>query len=222
MSKLNGYRASHRNKWLFVQSGILTIQELSLLEFYADIVDFDKTHQKFGLFEVNFEELRKVFNCKSQTTIRNWHNKLLITGFIKKTNKRNLYALVIPERYINPSVKWQGKADYYAKIEKDQPIEIILQNFGINLHPIGEKLQQIVEETEDLATKNTSIAISSSKDDYSLSIPTMKRVIIKQESRSEEEYRRIYREGNYQYLTPEDMKWVDENISEDQLLESNY
>ncbi|KKP86218.1 MAG: hypothetical protein UR89_C0029G0003 [Candidatus Roizmanbacteria bacterium GW2011_GWA2_35_8] len=102
MKKFNGYRPTHRNKWKFIQEGILSVQELSLLEFYADIVDFDRKHPNFGLFEVNFEEISQVFEC-STGTVRGWNNKLILIGFIEKTSKRDWYKLICYERYIDPS-----------------------------------------------------------------------------------------------------------------------
>lgn len=137
MKKLNGYRASHRNKWLLIKHKILTLQELSLLEFYVDIMDFDCRHEKFSEFEVDFKEIKEIFNCKSPTTIRNWHSKLLLLGFISKTEKRGFYKISCPKRYISPG-KWQGEASFYSRAEKGLAIENILSNFGINLQPNEE------------------------------------------------------------------------------------
>lgn len=220
MKNLNGYRASHRNKWVFVQNNILTIQELSLLEFYADIFCFDRNKQDFGLFEVNFDELKSIFHCKSENTVRNWHKKLLTTGFIKKTNKRTIYQLTCWERYIVPSAIWKGKASYYTELEKNQPIEKILQNFGITSHSIGENSQPVANNISDLATNHTAIAISSSKDEVSM-VGLNKKVVIKQEPRSESEYQKIQQEGNFPTMTIEDMRWIDENAKEEITIEND-
>src|SRR3989344_7385477 len=104
--KLNGYRASHRNKWLLIEYDILSIQELALQEFYADIFDFDPQHRTVGLFPVNFDEIAQVFNCSSNT-VRNWHSKLLQLGLIKKTGGKNLYQLSCYSRYVTPSVRFK-------------------------------------------------------------------------------------------------------------------
>jgi len=131
MKKLNGYRLTHRNKWRLIENKILILQELALLEYYADIFDFDKNHSNFGLFMVNFGNFSEIFNTSSDNTIRNWHNRLLELGFIKPTGNKNVYRLTIHDRYLTPG-KWEGKASDYARQEKDQSIEVILQNFGIN------------------------------------------------------------------------------------------
>jgi hypothetical protein len=213
--KLNGYRCSHRNKWLLISCGVLTMQELSLLEFYADIFDFDKNHPNCGLFEVDFHAIAQIFN-KSNNTIRNWHNRLLNLGFIKSTNKRKAYRLVIHERYTSPGF-WEGKAAKYAKQEKDQPIEIILQNFGINLQKIGGEDQPVVKNNSKTARKIKSIAIVSSKDE-SRFYP--KRIVIEQKARSEKEYQKIWKENDWKHTTPEDMRWIDENVKETKTVEN--
>lgn len=210
MKKLNGYRPSHRNRWMLVENKILSLQELSLLEFYIDLMDFDKKHDGYGKFEVDFKEMMLVFNCKSSNTIRNWHNTLLKLGFIKKTQKHNIYALSTPERNINPGA-WGGKASEFAQREKDQPIAVILQNIGIELQAIEEKVQPVVKKGDDLALKGEVKALGSSKDESKDN--QVKQVLIKQEARTEEEYQKMYQE-NPDGLIPEDMRWVDENVTE--------
>jgi len=205
--KLNGFRPSHRNKWRFIQYGILTLQQLCLLEFYADIFDFDKNHPGFGLFVVNFGNFSEIFNTSSDNTIRNWHNKLLELGFIKPTGIKNVYRLAIHDRYINPG-KWEGKASDYARQEKDQRIEVILQNFGIDTQLFEKSIQSFVHNHRENEANGTSIAIASSKDEYKdnpVIIPSI---------RSEAEYQRMYLENGCTGLTPEEMRWIDENVSE--------
>lgn len=211
MRKLNGYRSSHRNRWLFLKHGILSLQELSLLDFYADILDFDRNKQSFGLFEVQFEELAKVFNCKSDSTVRNWHVKLLDLGFIIPTNKPRVFKLACFERYITPGF-WGGKSAEYAKLEKDQPIGIILQSFGIDLQNTGKKIQESGILGADLATKDGSIALGSSKDEYKDS--QRKTVIIKQALRKNIEYEKIIEEGKAGGLTIDELKDIDQEVTE--------
>ncbi|KKQ73703.1 MAG: hypothetical protein US96_C0055G0002 [Candidatus Woesebacteria bacterium GW2011_GWB1_38_5b] len=207
--KLNGYRPTHKNKWFFIKYGILNIQELALLEYYADIFDFDKNHRTFGLFEINFEEIASIFSCKSANTVRNWHNKLLKLGFIRKTELKYVYELSCHLRYINPG-KWGGQAVHFQEIEKDQPIEVILQSFGINLQSIGKKIQPVGKNSQNLGSKPTPIALGSSKDGIYSS--DKKYVLVKQGLRSNEEYVRLKEEMGLNSLEIDDMKWIDENL----------
>ena len=208
LKKLNGYRPTHRNKWLFIQNGILSLQELGLLEFYADNVDFDWNRpSSLGLFEIDFEEIAKIFNRSSDSTIRIWHDKLLKLGFIEETEHKRIFKLACFKRYITPGF-WRGEAGKYAESEKDQPFEIITQNFGLNLQTIGEKLQKVGKKNTKTASISPPKALGSYKD---------KSVV-----KTEEEYQRIWKE-DYDCspdFTPDDMKWIDQNIYEDPLVPS--
>ncbi len=212
--KLNGYRATHKNKWLFIKNKVLSLQEVAYLEFCADIMCFDWEKQEYGTFKTNFKEIATLFDCKSETTIRNWHAKLLKKGFIQSLNQRNVFRLTCHTRYITPGF-WKGEASRYAESEKDQSIEYILQNFGLNLQNIGKTDQLIEKNNQNLASNTTPRAIGSSKD-YSLvpsSISSKKVVVIKQEVRSDAEYQKMY-EASDLSLSVDDMKWIDQNITE--------
>jgi len=173
MKKLNGYRPSHRNKWKFIEHGVLKVQELALLEYYADIMDFDKHHDKFGHFEVDYKEISIHFN-NTENTIRGWHIELLRKGLIKKTTDKKTYILSCFERYIG-SGKWGGKADHFAKLEKNQSPAVMFQNFGTNFQFIGKKSQNIGQKVKKTGkkidnnivptTQPKPIAIDSSKDE---------------------------------------------------------
>jgi len=206
---LNGFRATHRNRWLFVQSDILSLQELSLLEYYADIFDFDPDHKKVGLFTVDFSEIAKIFNCSSTSTVRNWHNALLKIGFIQKTNIKSVYFLTTYSRYIAPGGKFKGKAAAYASAETNQDLEKILQNFEIDFQNIEKEIQPNGKSTVELASNVPTIAISSSKE--AVSKFSLKKVVIKQEQRTEEEYRKLEQE-NENFPSKDDMRWIDENL----------
>jgi len=207
---LNGYRPSHRNKWRLVQYGILNIQELALLEFYADIVVFDKKKPNYGSFKTDFGAFAKVFNCKSENTVRNWHSKLLELGFIKRTTDRNIYHLLNHERYISPG--WSGgKAAYYVGLEKNQPIGVILQNLGVSPQSAAESTDEEAWSEGKITTK----ALGSYKDGYEDNTVGRREVVIQQEVRTAAEYQNIFSRGNYQSFTPEDMLWTDENTKEE-------
>ncbi len=217
--KLNGYRCSHRNKWLLVQEYYLSLQALALLEFYIDIFDFDVKHDSFGLFSVDFEAIASIFN-KSQNTIRSWHSQLLKVGLIKATKEKNHCKMLYSKRYIAPG-RWQGEASQYSQNEKNQPAEIIFQSIGGKFQKTGQIVQPIKKKNQSLLKDSTSIALGSSKVDSKFSREIHKgnstyerKILIKQEVRSDEEYQKIYDKGNYEGLIPEDMKWIDQNIVE--------
>ena len=188
-------------------NGMLSIQELLYWEFCIDLMDFDKNHPDFGCFKVNFPLAASIFGCKSENRVRNWHKRLLRFRLIKKAGK-DLCQIILAEKFVNPGF-WKGKAAEFTNLEKDKPFETILQNFGINLQTIAEKLQPIVKNRVEKLKKLPSIALDSSKIESSF-IP--RKVLINQPVRTDEEYQWIYDEGGYKYLTPDDMRWIDQNV----------
>jgi len=214
LPRLNGYRATHRNKWRFIQHGILSSQELMFLDFCSDIMSFGKDNPTRGSFRVNFDEIKKILRCKSENTIRNWLQKLLSIGFVQKTEKRLVFKLSCYERYL-VSGSWHGESAKYASLEKNQSIDVILQNFGIDFQRVGEKFQPVGKKGLKLATNISSRIISSSNVDPSVVSGSSKKILVRQTPRTEKEYQQFYEEGSYVYLTPEDMGWIDENVTEE-------
>lgn len=213
IKKQAGYRVSHRNRWLLISSGTLTFQEFLLFEYYLDAMDFDLRHRKFGTFEVFLDELVEIFG-KTADTIRNWHNGLLDKGFIGLVDKRRrLYRIKSPLRYITGQT-WGGQAHQFARNERNnQSLELLLEN--TRFFPIKPGLNPKHEAV--LALKNDSKALSFSKDKSKVN---QERVVIGQEVRSDEEYQRIYDEDGFEYLTPDDMQWIDRNIKEKIVVEN--
>lgn len=202
--KFNGYRASHRNKWLLLQNKVLTQDELMLLEFYIDQMDFDGKHKNGGLFEYFPEEISPIFCKKSSDTIRGWHDGLANKGFIVIADtKRQLWSINNRERYINDA-NFMGKASQYAKEEKDSTVENIISTMSYfpknykNFPPFLPKILKM----------NNSIAKGSSKG-VSITTPTSTEPFL-HESRTMADYERIRLEDNYLHLTVDDMIWIDQ------------
>lgn len=211
--KLNGYRPTHRNKWRFLQLGILKVQELALLEYYADIMGFDKRNSRYGLVLVNFKDIARIFK-KSSGAVWLWHKRLLDVGLVKETTTRGVFSLVCHERYISPG-KWQGRAAEYVSLEKNQPVEIMFQNFEINLQEIKTNFQPVKKDLPILPKKPSSIAIDSSRVE-SINYPVG--VVVSQKPRTNEAYREMYRQGGFSGFTPDDMRWTDENMRATQVI----
>ena len=202
MKILNGYRASHRNRWKLLQENVLNFQEFNLFEYYLDTMDFDQKHKdKFGTFEVYFDEICIVFN-KQRDTVKDWHSGLLQKGFIVSHDaKRNLFKIKSPLRYITGEV-WGGKATEYAKQEKiTSSLDFLLENVCFS----PENLEKKPKFRPILDTNNTTRALGSFNNDVSKG-SSDKVVVIRQEPRSTSEYEKIKQEGNFQDLTVEDMR----------------
>ncbi|MBI4100695.1 hypothetical protein HY439_03080 [Candidatus Microgenomates bacterium] len=207
--KISGHRASHRNRWLLLKNGVLAPQEFLLFEFYLDSMDFDLSHENFGLFVAFTEETKQYFN-KEEETIKDWHNGLLNKGFIELVNKkREIFRIKSPKRYVTA---FGGKANEFAKSEKNTPtLDFILQNICFS----PEKTEINPLNNTVLALKDTSKALGSSKGKYRVPFNDSKKVVlISQSVRSEADYLKIRHENNFQNLSTEDMRWIDENVRE--------
>jgi len=206
--KLNGYRASHRNRWLLIKNRVLTPQEFLLFEYYLDSMDFDSRHSNFGTFEAYLDEVALDFD-KKPDTIQDWHNKLLSKSFIELVNKkRRLFKVKSPERY---GTILGCNAREFVKNEKNTPtLDFILQNICFT----PEKAKINPSKNTILALNNTSKHLGSFKGELGLpSIDFKKVVVIKQSVRSDEEYQKMSQDGDFG-LSPEDMKWIDRNALE--------
>lgn len=209
--KFNGYRNSHRNRWRLVQRGYLSIQVFALFELYLDIFDFDIKHPSFGVFFVDFDAIAAILS-KSPNTIRAWHNQLLDLGLVKRSYPRGYYEIKHPKRYI-ASGAWGGEAKQYVQREKDQPVEVIFQSIGGKVRKTEQVVQPIEKKEGFYLEKPSAKALSSSTVDSPVSFKI--KVISEGRVRSDEEYQKIYDgngNSNFKNLTPEDMKWIDENI----------
>lgn len=81
-----------------------------------------------------------------------------------------------------------------------------------DLKKLFPKLLNISEISENNEAKDTFPFRDSSKDKFNV---YSRRVIIKQEVRSDKEYQQIYNDGDYTSLTHNYMKWIDENVTEE-------
>lgn len=158
--KLNGYRCSHRNRWLLLNR-VLSPQAFLLFEFYLDIFDFDYKHLSFGHFTVKFDRLSNIFSC-SPSSIRSWHNEIKQSGLIQETDERSIYKLVNPLRYINMGF-WRGQSSLFSKVEKNQTAEIIFQQMKSELQNVEENSQPLETNNNFSLKESTSKAIASSK-----------------------------------------------------------
>ena len=200
--KLAGYRAGHRNRWLLVKNRVLTLSEFLLLEYYIDMMDFDQKHEKFGTFEVFLDEVAKIFGRK-EDTIRKWHKGLVSKDFIQLFEKRRkLFKIKAPLRYLTGEA-WGGKAAQYAREEKNRPLDSLLENVQFSPREV-EKNQKsnsgLADNNSPKPPSNPSKALGSSKGRYKVT--------------TDEEYQRIHRELHFEHLTPEDLRWIDENVKE--------
>lgn len=175
MYNLNGFRASHRNRWYLVRDHFLTLQQFTLFEFYIDQADYDGHHKKFGAFEVYFDDIATIFG-KSVDTIRSWHNQLVEKRLIREFDKKRKYCCICrPQRYgIDKSKK--GDAYFQAEIEKVVSTTEMLLPF-IQFSPLTD--ENTPENIPNLLKDSSPKALVSSKEESRFSPPiTEDRTII--------------------------------------------
>jgi len=215
--KLNGYRATHRNRWFLITKKILNPQEFLLFEYYIDLMDFDRSHgDNFATFEAYLKEVAPVFN-KKEDAVRKWHNGLLSKHFIKIVDPlRHLYTVKSPFRYVIGKDQWGGEASQYAKEEKEkQNPDFILQNICF-FQPQTENIQLKSVEKTDISANTTENSLSSSKNNSMVN--QYKVVVIPPIVRSEEEYQKMFADNSD--FSIENMKLADECTAEEQVIEN--
>lgn len=199
MSKLNGFRASHRNRWKLLK--YLSMEEFVFLEYCIDMCSFDPKKAEYGKFKNDFNLAMETLRYKSDNSIRERLKKLVYLGFIKETGITNLYEIPNIQRYL-VGADWNGKSGEYVKDEIDADLYKVVQNIGINFQDLEEKVQNNEIKKPNLATNDTPRYLSSSK----VHSPIY---------RTNEEYDKIWREmDSPSDFTIDDMKWIDQNLLE--------
>lgn len=198
--KRNGYRPSHKNRWLLISERILTLRQWALYEYLLDDMDWDHRHDNFGLFEFYPDEMVDVFH-KSSESIGDWFKCLVDKSFVRlRDKKRKLYEVKNPERYVF------GKASRYELSERNISVEKLLENIrfserdGEITETVKEKIPQIIPSG---VWKDRSKALSSFKDGLGIES--------RQGVRTLGDYKEIYQTEGYALLLPEDMMWIDQN-----------
>lgn len=171
--KLNGYRASHRNRWVVKRDLNLTDPEFVLFEFLLDITDFDTRHDKFGCFEYIPSDIAEVFNV-SERTIKRRFKSLLSLKLLKEFDlKRYLYRIPNFQRYVS-DIGIKGKATDFVKEEKehDNSFDIIIRNMTEEKHQgdkPDEKKHINPDRNDVLGSKGIGLSKYASEDDVCLS-----------------------------------------------------
>ncbi|OGM59100.1 hypothetical protein A3A75_05580 [Candidatus Woesebacteria bacterium RIFCSPLOWO2_01_FULL_39_10] len=147
---INGYRVSHRNRWLLLKNKILTIHEFLLLEYYIDVSDWDDRHKKYGVFEAYLEEISEEFGRKKDA-VRKWHNGLYSKKFIVAYDlKRKLFQLKSPQRYNTKNAEV-----FHKEEDNEKALETLLLNITFSTEEIEKTQQEVV----NLALKNEDVGL---------------------------------------------------------------
>lgn len=212
--RLKGYHKHFKGRFMLLKS--LSSEEFVLWDLSATIlVDWDKNHKDtYGTFDYTKAEIGHFLNCDASSISRR-SKKLFDLGLWKKLNDKRIeicgYSI-----FENLAVlsKEQGMLNLQSYIAYQQTSDANMQNHNVNQHGISSKeitlpSSQIDANMHEAASKQSLVSYKDNSN-----VISIKKVIIKGNIKTDEEYQRIYKEGDFQQLPPEDMRWIDENVSE--------
>jgi len=171
--------------------------ECRLYDFYFAACIWDKTYKEtYGTVEFPDREVAILLSWSPSKVCRT-RNSLITKGVISLRNG-NIYS-VIPSPELPDNLNTLGA--------KTAWVQNLVSSMQQNVSPLKQDVAP-VQQTQGYSDDSS---IVSYKDKHSLTYP--KRVLIKQETRTEEKYQRMYQD-DLDGLTPEDMRWIDTNLTE--------
>ena len=172
--------------------------EYRLCDFYHAACIWDKKYEEtYGTVDFPDRDVAEILSWSPSKVCRT-RNKLISKGVIN-LRKSGIYSVI-------PSSKLPDNLN--TLVEKTAWVQNLVSSMQQNVAPPKQSVAP-VQQTQGYSN---DFSIVSYKDKHSLTYP--KRVLIKQEVRTEEEYQQIYQEGGYERFIPEDMRWADENVKE--------
>lgn len=228
--KTNGFRASHRNRWLFISEGVLTINEMILLDFYIDKINFSPTSEDAGTFDLDYEEL-DLFLGKKESTIAALNKSLTDKGFLVKINPYKFEVTNWRRYFLEEKNNKGGLAFQFQKDETNKPLNVIIRNLGINFQITGKREEYLPNNStvdtslikrlikKDINIQNSNIGEKENseidKREKNVFGQFPKWVLIQQKPRTDKEYQKIQDEQTDEMkMQIDDMKWIDQNAHE--------
>ena len=173
--------------------------EYRLYDLYFAAYGWDKTYKEtYGTVEFPDREIGNILSWSPAKVCRT-RNRLLKKGIISVRNENeNIYKILPPPSLPDNLTALEEKIAWMQKLISP-------------LQQAGASPKQDVAPVQQTQGYSGDSSIVSYKDQYSLVYP--KKLLIKQEVRTEEEYQQMYQE-NPNFPIPEDMRWIDENLKE--------
>lgn len=213
-NRLKGWHKHFRGRFLLLK--VLTMQEFVLWDLsFSVLADWHiPPRNTYGTFTYTNAEIGHLLNCDGS----------LISRRSKKLFKLNLWnkledgSIEVAGFNLNQNVgtltKELGVIDLLTYLANQQVLNVNKHEQIANsqIHNPKENTQSPVQTDVNLHNETSKEPLVSFKNKFNSN--AIKKVIIKGKIRTDEEYQKIYAEGNYNGLTPEDMKWIDENVSE--------
>lgn len=152
----------------------------------ATAADWNQGEYRFGLIRHSLKDLAIIFNVPHTTLAENF-NKLAKKGLLIK--KENIFKVKNFDYFQNPKA-------YKNKHQNNEILKQLTEN-SVRKTEKSEFNSEISYNNLSKRSKNFKVAI---------------KVGNKVSNRSAIDYQKIHNEESYAFLSPEDMKWIDEHI----------
>jgi len=192
----SGYIPVLRSVLLLVKAKVITLPQLAAYIYLVMQADFDTRHKYYAAILPDNKELAKEVNLDS-TTIFRYRKDLIEKGLLTEKNGMTL----VTNHYM-------FELGLVQKLAKLPPA---------NLQELFAKPQENVADFESLIANLHNEQLQKTSQSFSVSSKgksgssAVERVLIKGEVRTKEGDGQINRCTS---LTPEEMKWIDENVTE--------
>lgn len=202
-NRFKGYTRTFKGKYLLLQNKTLSDEEFILWDFsFSVLADWDKNHlDKYGEFFFTQDQIAEALG---------WH-KTKVNRLSQSLSNKGL---------------WQKQGDRKIRVvgfEIQESFSEITKKKGvINLQ---EYISNIELQIPKIKHKDSEIKHFQSKDKVRLTennVPKTQQIVSKAplvsskvNVRSTEEYERIIKEENLTGMTPDDLAWIDNNLTEE-------
>ncbi len=180
---------------LAVRNGTISTKELGYFFIAVSSADWNEGEHRFGIIRHELKNLAKIWNIPYTTLHQNFV-LLCNKGFLFR--QRGCFLVKDFEKF-QPPLKQHRKSVSDEELEKIFGKSLLLSEESNLKSGISDFHQVTVQQTNNVSNK-----VNNNTDQYAIIQPLL---------RTSSDYQRIYIEGNYQGLTPDDMEWLDSHIS---------
>ncbi len=215
--RLRGYYKSFRGAFLLLKNKTLTTQEYILWQLSFDVLaDWDTDPSRsdtFGSFPHNNREIAYYLAWSPSSVSRN-SKKLFELGMWEKRDDGRIEVCGFSIIKMLTKMTHKHIVNMQDFIANPQIYDVFLHQKNENMHNdlLKEKRASYPKTDAYLHSSDYKESLISSKDESNVSF--VKKVIVTGNVKSIEEYKKVYEENGGTGMSPEDMRDIDESLSE--------
>lgn len=187
IKRLNGFIRLDRKIIFLLSDRILTQEEFLIYLLSIFLTDWSIDHDAYGSVCALNREIAQLLGWKSRSSVTKHKKNLIAKGYLE---------LLPDKRTIAKKLSTWARINKYTSIQDNEQVVKNSEHDVVNIQQAGEKNEQ--NQSQIPKSSLSSFKVNSSL-------------------RTEEEYQRIWKE-DYDCspdFTPDDMKWIDQNVYED-------